>query len=259
MSFMKKLQTTLQGCKLAGSEVTLYILTRNATLPMEPQLKILNVLLTGATGMVGEGVLHECLQNSKVGQVLVIGRRTCGLSHPKLTELLLPDLTGIAAYSDRLKGYNACFFCAGISSVGISKDEYFQKTYTLTLRFAEALFAVNPNLVFEHISGSGTDSSEKCSSAWARVKGKTENDLQKIGFKAVYNFRPGYMHPTPGLKNVPKAYKYFQWLYPVVRRLFPKFATTLQELALAQINAACFGFPKSVIEVPDIVKLAAAV
>jgi len=143
-----------------------------------------------------------------------------------------------------------------VSSVGMKEEKYTELTYDLTLGIARILAEENPDMVFLYISGSGTDSTEKGRSMWARVKGKTENDLMKLPFKKVYAVRPGYLHPTPGLKNVNKWYFLVTWLYPVWRTLFPNFVTTLKQLGLAMINATLKNYPKSVIEVPDIKKLA---
>lgn len=216
----------------------------------------IKAIVTGATGMVGEGVLHECLQHADVEQVLVINRKPCGVSHPKLKEIIHADFFNMKPIADQLKGYNACFFCLGVSSVGMKETDYFKMTYTLTMHLAEILSRQNPDMTFCYVSGAGTDSTEQGRSMWARVKGKTENDLMKLPFKAVYAFRPGYMHPTPGLKNTLKYYGYLSWLYPVLRFISNKLATTLAELGLAMINAAKFGYEKKVVEVPDIVALA---
>ena len=135
--------------------------------------------------MVGEGVLHECLLHPEVEKVLVIGRKPCGVTHPKLTEIIHPDLSDLISFEAGLKGYNACFFCAGISSLGVKDNDYYRLTYTLTLKFAEPVCRLNPGLVFCYVSGSGTDSTEKGRMAWARVKGKTENDLMKMPFKEI--------------------------------------------------------------------------
>ncbi len=216
----------------------------------------IRAIVTGVTGMVGEGVLHECLLRPEVEAVLVINRRPCGITHPKLTEIILPDFFDINPIARQLTGYNACYFCLGVSSVGMKEPEYYRLTYTLTLNFAEVLSRNNPDMVFCYVSGAGTDSTEKGRSMWARVKGKTENDLMKLPFKKAYAFRPGYMHPTPGLKNVNKYYKYFTWLYPLLKLLFPNGAGTLAELGQAMINITLFGYDKQVIEVKDIKALA---
>jgi hypothetical protein len=216
----------------------------------------LKVILTGATGMVGEGVLHECLLNPEVEEILVLGRKPCSITHPKLKEVLHSNFYDLSPVADKLKGFTTCFFCLGVSSVGMKEEEYKRLTYDLTLHVAETLAKLNKDMTFCYISGSATDSSEKGRVMWARVKGKTENDLAKLAFRKVYNFRPGYMQPTPGLKNTLSYYKYVSWMYPFFRMVFPKFVSTLSELGLAMIHAASRGYEKQIIEVNDIVKLA---
>lgn len=206
--------------------------------------------------MVGEGVLHECLNHPDVEQVLVLGRKSGGVSHPKLSELIVTDFYDLSALEPQLQGYNACFFCLGISSVGMSEADFYRVTYTLTLSVAQTLSRLNSDMTFCYISGAGTDSTEKGRAMWARVKGKTENDLMKLPFKQVYNFRPGYLHPTPGLKNTLSYYKYLSWLYPAFRTLFPNVVSTLRELGLAMIQAVQNGYPQPVVEVKDIRALA---
>lgn len=224
-------------------------------MPNNPAQK-LKVIITGTTGMVGEGVLHECLQHPMVEEVLIINRRPSGVSHPKLKELIHADFYDISPIEDQLEGYNACFFCLGVSSVGMKEPDYYRLTYTLTLGFATILARLNPGMTFEYISGASTDSTEKGRLMWARVKGKTENDLAKLPFKKEYNFRPGYLHPTPGMKNTNKYYKYITWLYPIVRFIAPKTVSRLSELGLAMINAAVYGYDKQILEVSDINLLA---
>jgi len=216
----------------------------------------IKVIVTGATGMVGEGVMHECLLNPHIGQVLIINRKPSGHSHPKLKEIVHADFYDVSSIADQLTGYDACYFCLGVSSVGMKEPEYYKLTYTLTMHFAETLVKQNAVMEFCYISGANTDSSEKGSSMWARVKGKTENDLMKLPFKAVYNFRPGGMKPTKGLKNTLPYYKYFIWLYPIMRKFFPKTVSTLAELGQAMINSTLIGYDKQILEVLDIVKLA---
>jgi uncharacterized protein YbjT (DUF2867 family) len=216
----------------------------------------LKAIITGATGMVGEGVLHECLQHAGVEEVLIINRKPSGITHAKLKEIVHADFFNLAAIEDRLKGYNACFFCLGVSSIGMNEKEYTHITYDLTLNFAQTLSRQNSDMVFCFISGAATDSSERGRSMWARVKGRTENALLKMPFKQAYMFRPGYMHPTKGLKNTLVMYNVFGFLYPLFRLAFPKFVCTLRELALAMINSALKGYDKPVLEVKDIVKLA---
>lgn len=213
------------------------------------------LIVTGATGMVGEGVLHECLLNKGVEQVLVIGRKSCGVIHPKLTEIIHKDFSNLSSVQSQFAGYDGCLFCLGISSVGVKEAVYFEKTYKLTLYFADTYIAVNPGSVFCYISGAGTDSSGTGKVMWARVKGQTENTLSKMPFKSVYNFRPGFLKPTPGLKNTLSIYKYLGWLYPVFNKVSPKYFSTLKQLGLAMINAVLFGYNKNVLEVPDIIQL----
>lgn len=215
----------------------------------------IKAILTGATGMVGEGVLHECLQHDDVEEVLVAGRKSCGVSHPKLKEIIHPDFYFIASIEKQLAGYNACFFCLGVSSIGMKEDEFYKPTYLLTMNFATTLVNRNPGMVFCYVSGAGTDSTEKGRIMWARVKGKTENDLMKLPFKNVYNFRPGIIKPTKELKNTLRFYKYFGWLLPVIRFVAPKYITTLKELGVAMINAASKGYEKQILEVKDILIL----
>lgn len=216
----------------------------------------MKVILTGATGMVGEGVLLECLRDPAVAEVLVLGRRATGRPHPKLRELLLPDFQALTSIEPQLAGYDACFFCAGISAVGVSQAEYERITYDATLHVAHTLLRRSPGLVFCYVTGAGTDSTGRGRSHWARTKGRTENALLALPFRAAYMFRPGFMRPTAGQRNVLKLYRALGWLYPVVRRLAPAYASTLQELGQAMLNAVRTGYPKPVLEVADIVALA---
>ena len=205
--------------------------------------------------MVGEGVLLECLNHPDVEQVLVINRRPGRVSHPKLREIIHGDFFNLAPIEQRLIGFNACFFCLGVSSVGMSKEEYKRITYDLTLGVAQLLAKLNAEMTFCYVTGAGTDSSEQGRVAWARVKGATENGLIRL-FKKAYMFRPGFMKATPGQKNVKSYYKYFAWLYPIGRALYPAGFCTLQEVGLAMIKAVSKGYPKQTLEVEDIVKLA---
>lgn len=212
----------------------------------------ISAIITGVTGMVGEGVLHECLNDPDVERVLIINRRPSGFSHPKLKEIVHKDFFNLAPVKDQLARYNACYFCLGVSSVGMKEDEYRRMTYDLTLHMARTLAPLNPDMTFCYVSGSGTDSTEQGRLMWARVKGKTENDIMKLPFKATYMFRPGYLHPTPGLKNVNKYYKYVTWMYPLLRKLFPGTASTLAELGQAMLKVTKHGYPKPILEVKDI-------
>ena len=216
----------------------------------------IKTIITGTTGMVGEGVLHECLMHPDVDQVLVINRKPCGVSHPKLKEIIHRDFFDLSPIADQLSGYNACYFCLGVSSVGMAEDEYRHLTYDLTIHMAQTLAQRNGDMTFCYVSGSGTDSSEKGKLMWARVKGKTENDLMKLPFKKVYAFRPALIQPTPGLKNTLKLYTYFGWLSPIIKLLTPGLVCTLREIGLAMINTVNKGPEKNVLEVKDIVALA---
>ncbi len=224
----------------------------------------LNIILTGATGMVGEGVLLECLDNPVVSRVLVVGRRPCGITHQKLAELVVNDLAALSpAESKALAGYDACFFCAGVSSVGKKEAEYSNLTYDLTINFAEEYKKANPGkpLTFCYVSGYGTDSTAAGRSMWARVKGRTENKLLEMfshngSSSGGYMFRPGIMKPIKGQKRILKFYFGWQITYPIMRFLMPKFACTLQDVARAMINCAILRPPKNVLEVKDIVLIA---
>ena len=212
----------------------------------------ISVILTGATGMVGEGVLHECLQHPAIKKVLAINRKSCKVTHPKLEEIIHSNFFDLSPIANRLTGFDACFFCLGVSSVGMKEPEYYRLTYTLTMHMATLLAERNSNMVFCYVSGAGTDSTERGRVMWARVKGKTENDLLKLPFKQVYNFRPGVLAPTKGLHNTLPLYKYLGGLIPVIKLFFPGYITTLQQLGLAMIYAATRGYPKQVLEVKDI-------
>lgn len=213
------------------------------------------VIITGATGMVGEGVLFECLQNPKVSEVLIVNRRRYEMSHPKVKELIVPDFLQIANFADNLHRYDACFFCAGISSVGMKEDKFTRITYDTTMAVAKALLAVNNEMVFTYVSGAHTDSSEKGRLMWARVKGKTENDLSKLGFKGEYNFRPGLMQPFPDQKNWKSVYKI---IVKLIKAISPKNVITMHELGLAMINTVTIGYSKKILEIRDIKELAKA-
>lgn len=213
----------------------------------------LNLILTGATGMVGEGVLLESLENPDVAKVLVVGRRSCGVKHPKMEELIVPDFFQIDQHLDALKGYDGCLFCAGISSVGMGEEKYTRITYDTTLAFAKSVLAANPQLTFCYISGSHTDSTEKGRIMWARVKGRTENALLAMPFRAVYNFRPGAMSPYPGQKNSKAIYTAIVWL---IRQFSSKSIISMQELGRAMIRAVGSGAGKEILEIADIKALA---
>ena len=221
---------------------------------MENKKKV-KVIITGATGMVGEGVLHECLLHNDVDEVLVIGRKSCGMNHPKIKEIIINNFFDLSTLKNKISAYNACFFCLGTTSVNKDKSEYYNMTYTLTLHFAETLVNENSHITFCYVSGAGTDSTEKGKIAWARVKGKTENDLIKLPFKHVFCFRPAIIKPTKGLKNTLEFYKYIIWLYPFGKALLPKYFCTLKEIGLAMINSVNHKYEKNILEVKDIISL----
>ena len=206
--------------------------------------------------MVGEGVLLECLNHLDMEQISVINRKPGGVSHPKLREIIHKDFFDLQPIEQQLSGFDACFFCLGASSVGMSAAEYRHITYDLTLNVARLLVKLNPQMTFCYVSGAGTDSTEQGRVAWARVKGATENALLQL-FKHAYMFRPGFMKSTPGQKNVKSYYKFIAWLYPIGRALYPAGFCTLQEVGLAMIKAAGKGYAKQIVEVKDIVALAA--
>ncbi|MBC7398436.1 MAG: NAD-dependent epimerase/dehydratase family protein [Mucilaginibacter sp.] len=216
----------------------------------------IKVIITGATGMVGEGVLLHCLANADVAEVLIVNRKHYDKQHPKLKELLFPDFMDLTKVTDQLTGYDACFFCAGVTSVGKKEPEYTHLTYDITLNFAETVAKLNPEMVFTYVSGSNTDSTEQGSVMWARVKGRTENALFKLPYKKAYAFRPGIMKPVDGQQSLKGVYRWFMWLYPVVNFLSPKSTLTLHEVGQAMINCVVKGYDKQVLEIEDIRKLA---
>jgi uncharacterized protein YbjT (DUF2867 family) len=219
----------------------------------------LKVIITGATGMIGEGVLYECLNHAEVEKVLVISRNPCGYSHPKLNEIIHKDLSNISSLSESVKGYNACYFCLGVTSLGKNEEDYTRLTYTLTLDFATILASYNPDMTFCYISGASTDSSEKGKTMWARVKGKTENDLMKLPFKQVYNFRPGGIEPFLPLRpsqTYYKTYKYLSWLLALMKVITPNMVITLKDMSASMINASLIGYSKNILEMKDMKMLA---
>lgn len=225
--------------------------------PARTRLKnrVMKVILTGATGMVGEGVLLECLDNPVVERVLSVSRRPCGRTHEKLAELLAPDFRNLTSVEAELTGYDACFYCAGISSVGLKEAEYTAITYDTPVAFASTLARLNPGMTLVHVSGAHTDGTEQGKVMWARVKGRAENALLRLPFKAVYNFRPSLMGPTPGQERVKGGYTLIRILYPIAALVFP--GMPLRDVARAMIQAVRAGAPKGVLEVADIRALAA--
>jgi uncharacterized protein YbjT (DUF2867 family) len=220
----------------------------------------MKVVLFGATGMVGQGVLRECLLDSDVEKVLSIGRSETGQRHEKLREIIRGDLMDLSAVAGELSGYDACFFCLGVSSAGMAEADYRRMTYDLTVAAATLLVERNPQMTFIYVSGSGTDSSERGSVMWARVKGATENALLKLPFKAAYMFRPGLIEPMHGATSRTRLYRIsyvvLAPLLPLARALLPNAVTTTERVGRAMLNAAKRGAPKPLLENRDINDLA---
>jgi uncharacterized protein YbjT (DUF2867 family) len=216
-------------------------------------------ILFGATGMVGQGVLRECLRDPRVESVLTIGRTATGQQHEKLREIVQRDVANLSAIEGELGGYDACFFCLGVSSLGMRELDYRRLTYDLTLSVARILAPRNPGMTFIYVSGMGTDSSEQGRSMWARVKGETENALLRLPFRAAYMFRPGYIQPLDGVVTktgwVRVMYAVVAPLYPALKALFPKYVTTTRQVACAMIEVAEQGAPNRVLESDDINKV----
>jgi uncharacterized protein YbjT (DUF2867 family) len=214
------------------------------------------VILFGATGMVGQGVLRECLLDSGVEQVLAIGRSATGQQHAKLQEVVQSDLFDLSSIEGRLAGFDACFFCLGVSAAGMSEQDYRRITYELTMSVAKTMAKLNPAMTFIYVSGAGTDSAERSRMMWARVKGKTENDLLKMPFHAAYMFRPGYIQPLHGIRTKTRwygaLYAVMGPLYPIWKRLLPNYVTTTECLGRAMLNVARHGAPKRFLENQDI-------
>ncbi|HEU0107122.1 MAG TPA: NAD-dependent epimerase/dehydratase family protein [Vicinamibacteria bacterium] len=220
----------------------------------------MKVILFGATGMVGQGALRECLLDPEVEKVLAVGRRATGQGHDKLREIVHTDFLDFSAIEDELAGYDACLYCLGVSSAGMSEPDYHRVTYDVTMAAASALVRRSPALTLVYVSGAHTDSTERGRVMWARVKGKTENALLRMPFKAAYMFRPGYIQPLHGIVSRTKLlrvlYAVVGPLYPVWKALFPDYVTTTEQLARAMIQVARHGAPKRVLENRDINALA---
>jgi uncharacterized protein YbjT (DUF2867 family) len=219
---------------------------------------MMKVILFGASGMVGQAVLRECLLDAGVEKVLSVGRVATGRQHAKLQEIVRPDLFDLSSVGEQLAGYDACFFCLGISAVGMKEADYRRITYGLTMSVAAMLVERNPAMTFIYISGNGSDSAERSRMMWARVKGKTENDLLNMRFKAAYMFRPGYIQPLHGVRSKIAWYRGFYvvlaWLYPLLK-LVPKYVTTTECVGRAMILVARNGYATRVLESSDINKL----
>ena len=222
----------------------------------------MKVILFGATGMVGQGALRECLLDPAVTHILAVGRRATAQRHAKLEDLVRENLFDFSDAEARLSGYDACFFCLGIASAGMTEEAYTRVTHDIALAAAKILVRRNLAMTFVFVSGAGTDSSERGRAMWARVKGKTENALLAMPFKAAYMFRPGLIQPLHGITSRTKAYRVFYAvfgpLFPVVKALLPRYITTTAEIGRAMLRAAKQGAPKVVLESPDIVALASA-
>jgi uncharacterized protein YbjT (DUF2867 family) len=215
-----------------------------------------NVLLFGATGMVGQGVLRECLLDPGVQRVLAVGRGSTGLRDEKLRELVLPDVSDLSAVEAELTGFDACFFCLGVSSVGMSEERYTKLTYDLTLAVAQTLVRLNPGMTFVYVSGAGTDGTESGRVRWARVKGRTENALRRLPFQATYMFRPAAIVPMHGVRSKTAWYRALYAvmtpLYPALKALFPNGVTTTEQVGRAMLAVARSGYPMAVLETRNI-------
>jgi uncharacterized protein YbjT (DUF2867 family) len=216
----------------------------------------MNVLLFGATGMVGQGVLRECLLDPDIRLVETIGRTATGVRNAKLKEIVRKDLLDYAPIEAQLSGFDACFFCLGVASSGMPETDYHRVTYQLTLAAANTLVRLNPQMTFIFVSGAGTDSSERGSTMWARAKGKTENALLRLPFQAAYMFRPGFIEPLHGIRSKTPLYRHFYTVskpvLPLLRRWLPNQILTTEELGRAMLVALKRGAPKSVLETRDI-------
>lgn len=221
----------------------------------------MKILLFGATGMVGQGVLRECLAAPDVTLVQTVGRSATGVRHPKLREVVRADLSDVGPIAEELRGFDACFFCLGVSSFRMAEAEYTRLTYDLTMTIARVLAPINPRMTFVYVSGTGTDGSERGRIMWARVKGRTENALRALPFRAVYLFRPGAIVPMHGERPRAAAYRVLgpllMPLLPLARRLFPDAVTTTEAMGRAMLNAARHGVPQPILEPRDINALAA--
>jgi len=217
------------------------------------------VIITGATGMVGKGVLLECLDHESISEVLVIGRNAPGMKHPKLKELIHKDFSDFSSVKNKLSGYDGCFYCLGISAAGLKEEQYRKITYEFTLALAKILLELNPAMTFNYVSGEGTDSSESGRIMWARVKGKTENDIINLGFRRAYAFRPGMIIPLKGIKSRTKSYQfmydYFLWLVKLIKTLSPNSVVTTTQIGLAMINSLTVDYDKKVLRPKDILIL----
>ena len=219
----------------------------------------MKVIVTGATGMVGKGVLLECLDHQDITEVLSISRRSLGLDHPKLKELIHKDFSEFSSASEQLKGYDACYACMGVTSAGLKEEQYTRLTYDFTMALANELYRINPDMTFIYVSGQGTDSSEQGKSMWARVKGKTENDILKLGFKQAFAFRPGGIIPKKGVKPSSRFYALLLpllgWLLYIFKLISPKMVVDSTQIGQAMINISRKGYDRKIINPEDIQRL----
>lgn len=214
----------------------------NPHLAPERNAMSINIIITGVTGMVGEGVLLAALERPDVASILILGRRPSGFAHPKVKELVHADLFDLSSVEEQLRGFDACFFCLGTTSVGKKEEEYRRTTYDLTMHVAATLARLTTAMTFCYVSGEGTDGTEQGRIAWARVKGKTENDLRRLPFKGAYSFRPGFIRPLPGQKNAYPFAKPLGALYPFLKRLLPGHLCTVEDLAAAMVGVTQRGY-----------------
>ena len=216
----------------------------------------LKIIIFGASGMVGRGVLLECLESEQIERVLIVNRYDIGVKHEKLKQIIHSDFENYDSIQSEFEGYDACFWTLGISAVGLSEEKYTKITYDYTLTLAKILVKMNPDMTFTYVSGEGTDSTENGRQMWARVKGKTENDLLALGFKKAYMFRPGYIQPKKGVKSKTgwynAMYVLFSWLYPLFKLLVPNMVVTTIDVGKAMIACATSGYEKNILRPKDI-------
>lgn len=220
-------------------------------------MKKIKVIITGATGMIGESVLDQCIKHDSIENILIINRRPSEIQNPKVKEIVLPNLSEAVNVKNELEGYDACFFCIGVSSIGMDEAKYSELTYRLTLNFAKLLSEINPSMDFCYTSASGSDRTEKGRIMWARVRGKTENDLLKLPFNKVYSFRPLFLIPYLKIKpsQTYQSIKYIKWLLVLLHPIFPNTILKLQDFGKGMINSVLFGYSSNILEVKDIRKL----
>ena len=218
----------------------------------------MKVIIYGASGMVGRGVLNQCLSATDVNEIVIVVRKSLNLSHEKLSEIVVPDLNE-TSYLNAIHHFDACFYCLGISASNVSEAQYTAVNYDLTVNVAQSLELTNPTMCFIYVSGAGTDSTEQGKSMWARVKGRTENKLKTMKFKSVYLFRPAMIQPLDGIESQTTSYrlfyKFLKPFFPIIQRISPNALLTTQSIGDAMLNAVRFGYPTQILEVKDIVQL----